>query len=141
MKKFTDFYEAWWYLVEHGAFISKPLYEDTKHIDGGAVESSDFQYLLNIDVQKVNPATHKIDDDESKNTKTEVWLEFGPWYEETDENIQKTLGSKWVHFHDVRLDCGADTFEEAIIELANLVEEYYPLEEYGTIGHLHIERL
>ena len=27
--------------------------------------------------------------------------------------------------HDTNLDCGADTYEEAIIQLANLVDLYY----------------
>ena len=27
--------------------------------------------------------------------------------------------------HDINLDCGADTYEEAIIKLANLVDLYY----------------
>ena len=32
---------------------------------------------------------------------------------------------KLIPEHDTRLDCGADTFEEAIIQLANLVDKYY----------------
>ena len=33
---------------------------------------------------------------------------------------------KLVHYHDWKLDCGAPTFDEAIVKLANLV-----LKEYG----------
>lgn len=53
------------------------------------------------------------------NTKTQIWLEFGEAYLDIDEDTN-------VQFiHDYNLDCGADTFEEAIIELANLVDKYY----------------
>lgn len=31
-----------------------------------------------------------------------------------------------TYSHDIELDCGGDTFEEAIIKLANLVRERYP---------------
>jgi hypothetical protein len=48
----------------------------------------------------------------------QVWLEHGPW-----EQLDKT--SLPQHTHDWDLDCGGDTFEEAIIELANLVKRHY----------------
>jgi len=67
---------------------------------------------LYIMVVKVNPLTNEVDDDQTKNTKTQVWLEVGPWSEQ-------------YHTHDWDLDCGGDTFEEAIIKLADLVKQYY----------------
>ena len=51
-------------------------------------------------------------DNEDLNTKTEVWLECGKY----DKN---------TCCHDIELDCEGDTYEDAIIELANLVFKEY----------------
>jgi len=128
MKKFTDFYEAWWYLHEHKVFMNMPLYEKDNSIMITA-----FSDLLCIDVVKVNSKTSQIDDDESLNTKTEVWLEIGPYWEETDEMMLRIGVPKWMGSHDPDLDCGGGTFEDAIIALANKVEEKYPIEKYGKL--------
>ena len=99
-----DFYESYMYLKNHRIFHE--FY---------------FKDCLDIWVVKVNPENNRIEDDRSLNTKTQVFLETGPYlvgkqYEEADH----------LHFsHDPRLDCGADTFEEAIIKLAKLVKRYY----------------
>lgn len=67
----------------------------------------------------MNPDTNMIDSNRTKNTKTKVWLEFGAAF--LDLKF-----SKHVQFeHDKRLDCGSNTFKEAIINLANLVDKYY----------------
>lgn len=71
-----------------------------------------FHECLDIEVVKVNPKTKSIDDDSSKNTETAVWLECGQY-------------SKYSAYHDINLDCGGRTFEEAIIKLANLVQKHY----------------
>jgi hypothetical protein len=110
MKKIKDFYEAWWYLYGHSAFTYiHPEYK---------VEWGSFQECLDIDVQKVNPKTNRIENDEDLNTKTVVWLECGEYI--YDEHIKD-----FTPCHDIRLDCGGDTFEEAIIKLANLVKKHY----------------
>ena len=98
-----DFYTAWHFLCEHKIF------------------NGFFENELWIDVVKVNPYTNKIDDDATKNTKVRVWLEHGPYDEEWN-------GCE----HDYRLDCGGDTFEEAIIELAKLVQEYFTDDKGGN---------
>lgn len=67
---------------------------------------------LCVEVQKVNPETRSIDDNEELNTKVEVWFECGPYHENYCN-------------HDLDLDCGADTYELATIKLANLVYEKY----------------
>ena len=89
-----EFYDAWEFLLEHKMF------------------NRFFRDILYIMVVKVNPETNEVDDDNSKNTKTEVWLECGPWSEQ-------------YFTHDFDLDCGGDTFEEAIIKLADLVKQHY----------------
>lgn len=102
---FIDFYDSWNFLNEHG------IYKDKAH------GISNFQNCcLCIDVVKVNPETNTIEDDKTLNTKTQVWLESGSY---EDEHAQGC--------HDCDLDCGADTFENAIIELANLV-----FKKFGT---------
>ena len=63
-----------------------------------------FECGLYTAVVKVNPETNEIDDDDTKNIKVQVWLE---------------------HYHDFDLNCGGDTFEEAIIALAGLVKKHY----------------
>lgn len=97
--EFKTFYEAWWFLFYH------PMYQD-KH------EDSRFLQCTDIHVTKVNPENDTIEDDETLNTKTQVWLESG-YYEENNS------------WHDIELDCGADNYEEAIIKLAELVYKNY----------------
>jgi hypothetical protein len=75
-----------------------------------------FQQALYIMVVKVNPETNAIDYDRSKNTKTQVWLESGAY-------VYDDIVDDYVSSHDIRLDTGGDTFEEAIINLANLVSK------------------
>lgn len=75
-----------------------------------------FLRSLYVEVVKVCPETLCIEDDQAKNTQTRVWLECGP-----------VEGG--FFYHDIRLDCGGDTFEDAIVELAKLVKEHYPLEK------------
>ena len=92
-----EFYTAWKFLEEHKIFHGQ------------------FNNELYVEVVKVNPNTNKIDYiDRSKNTKVEIWLEHGPY------------DAEWGGCtHDIDLDCGGDTFEEAIIKLAQLVKEKY----------------
>ncbi len=75
-----------------------------------------FDDCLYINIKKVNPKTNKIDEDESKNIKNRVFLEFGPY---------KQIDGEWQICHDVDLDVSADTFEKAIVLLANKVREKY----------------
>lgn len=101
---FNNFYDSFNYLKSHPIFNFTPE---------GERSFSAFSLCLDVDVQKVNPANGIKEDDEKLNTKVEIWLEVGPF-------ISKTTLS-----HDPDLDCGGDTFEEAIINLANLVEGKY----------------
>jgi hypothetical protein len=103
-KKFKDFFEAWYFLEEH-SYYRHPKYHN-----------SFFQRSLDIEVVKVNPKTECIDDNEQLNIVTRIWLESGiNWINK--ETYEST--------HDWKLDCGGKTFEEAIINLANLVLKHY----------------
>ena len=70
-----------------------------------------FPACMDIEVVKVNPETEEIDDNNALNTKTQVWLENGP----------VDLSEDIIYSHDIDLDCGADTFEEAICIMAHLI--------------------
>lgn len=72
---------------------------------------------LDFFVVKVNPKTLCVEDDNSKNIKTQIWLETGPYLYDDPQSCT------WSH--DLDLDCGGYTFEEAIIKLAELVENKY----------------
>lgn len=104
----TDFYVAWHYLHNHEYF---------KHPEYGKSLSA-FSPSLYIMVVRVNPEKDEIDDDNNQNTKTQVWLECGGWMIDPYTQTYTTC-------HDPELDTGGDTFEEAIINLANLVRNRY----------------
>ena len=122
---FEEFYKAGNFLESH------PMFSPNKW---------DKRFLENLYtmVVKVNPETDSIDDNEEKNTKVQIWLECGPVY---TKKITKGCSTKYStqHVHDIELDCGADTYEEAIIELSKLVKEQYgdykedSLEDYNRI--------
>lgn len=114
--RFDEFYSAYIFLEEHN------LTKNYVGVDGVVrkLDRNRFKDCLDIFVAKVNPKTCELDKDSTLNTKTEIWLEFGAW---SDENKSP--------YHDYDLDCGGDTFEEAIIKLANLVDEFYD-EETGA---------
>jgi len=95
--KFDNHYDAYWYIV-------------------GYDKDKWFNNNIDISVMKVNPITGRVDDDMKLNTEIEIWLECGE-IDYTSDPVE--------HYHDVRLDCGAPTYEEAIVKLANLIYKYY----------------
>lgn len=68
---------------------------------------------IEITPHMVNPDSLEVSDFEEENTLLRLWVECGGYDEE---------GS----FHDWRLDCGGNTWEEAVSSLYELV-----LKEYG----------
>ena len=90
------------------------FYDAYQFLDNHKIFNGNFTYQLWFEIVKVNPKTNAIDDDSTKNTKVQVWLEHGPY--------DKEWGGCT---HDIDLDCGGDTFEEAIIKLAELVKSKY----------------
>lgn len=111
-EKFTDFFEAWDFVSSHPA----------NSVDRKRVHYSRNYFLkgcLDIMIVKVNPKNNICEDQcrAHLNTKTRFWFEYGEVY--TDE-----ITGKIGFCHDAYLDCGGDTFEEAIINLANKVKNY-----------------
>lgn len=94
--EYNNFYDAFHFLNDHPIF------------------KGNFQFgCLDIAVVRVNPETKKIDDNRNLNTEVNIWLECGP------------VNDEGLHTHDWQLDCGDQTFEEAIVQLANLVLKHY----------------
>lgn len=106
MNRTNEFHKAWNWLNSHPMYEPDPM-----------CPISGFMTCLHVMVAKVDPDTRKIEDKPSRNTRVEVWLESGP------PVFTKEMG--WVHAHDIDLDCGASTFEKAVIKLAALVLKYY----------------
>lgn len=104
---FKDVEVAWEYLYKHKIF-QVPIDEN--------YSVSWFTRALDIQIVKVNPDNDTLEDNKELNTKIQVWLECGPINKE--EN-------KYILTHDYDLDTGADTFEDAILLLANKVKEIY----------------
>lgn len=88
------------------------FYESWYYLEEHPIFNGKFQNLLDIEVVKVNPKTKKIEDNVELNTLTQIWLEIGPCI-------------KNGYSHDYDLDCGGDSFEEAIVNLAELVKKIY----------------
>jgi hypothetical protein len=78
----------------------------------------------------------RVNEDSSKNVRTECWLELGPvkWgYHQPEYEAKEGARCYKMHFHDIDLDCGAPTFDEALIKLARKVQRKYgdyPVEEW-----------
>lgn len=117
---FSDAHEAWKFLQDH------PIFENEE--DSGVFF---FEDCLSIEVVKVNPRNKIREEDESKNTEINIWLECGPWIKASEfpeEAREHNLFG--ISSHDIALDCGSRTFELALCELATLVAKKYGL--YGS---------
>lgn len=102
------FFKAYWFLIENHQWAWSNL---------------------DIDVVKTSPKSKRVVDKESENTLIQYWLEGGPYCD--DEHTGELISC-----HDLRLDTGGSSFEEAVIKYAALVRKYYGSEEtdmiYGT---------
>lgn len=70
-----------------------------------------------------------INDDQSKNVHVACWLECGEvaWSHHYVDNPEWRDGERdyLMHYHDIDLDCGGKTFDEALIKLARKVLKKY----------------
>lgn len=70
----------------------------------------------------------RVNKDSKKNISTECWLELGPveWgYHQPEYETKEGARCYKVHFHDVGLDCGGKTFDDALVKLARKVLRKY----------------
>ena len=129
-KHFEDFYEAYHFVTSH------PANSLDRKVHSTYDDENKFLQCLFMEVVKVNP--DNVDEDghcirEWKqdrthlNTKTEIWLEYGEVMQDEDNHV--------AYCHDPDLDCGGDTYEVAILKLANLMweNEYYKAMYEGSL--------
>jgi hypothetical protein len=114
------FYEAWEWLDKN------PLFAPWGDSDGTR--------CLDITVVKVNPENETIEDDDSLNTEVRIWLEGGPWSENINPDFIDEEWADWTH--DIDLDCGAPTFEEAVIKFVEKVKKKYG--DYGEYSPIYM---
>lgn len=151
MASISTSYDAWWFLYEHPKLMvkeriersEKPTPEDLPGTEwkvwqdaGGnwwAEQLSEYapqrraiECNLDIHYAKVDETGH-VNDDSSKNVNIECWLEFGhiEWGYATDWEPKEGGREHVIMCHDIRLDCGGKTFDEALIRLAGLVLEHF----------------
>lgn len=116
-----DFINAYYYLDEHPVFWGfKPRPKDDERAVNHLMYL-EHQYGVSrvIDLRPVRCSKdHRIEDDASLNTQTEIWYEFGP---------VTLIPDDWgnTHWHDYLLDGTAPTYEEAVTEVARKVHEHY----------------
>lgn len=136
-------YDAWWFLYYHPRLCLRsrtPEPEESarelrakgfivkrdkcgkywrlwRHHLRHAVESN-----LSIFYAKVDSGGHQ-NDDSALNLYPEVWLEAGPieWGYATPWDNETSL----IEYHDTDLDCGAPTFDEALVQMARLALKKY----------------
>jgi hypothetical protein len=96
---------------------SGKCWRQLRHLHRHALDTN-----LVIFYTKVDESGH-VNVDKTKNVKVECWLEFGPEAYDYDGDgfDETTLQSS----HDWQLDCGAATFDEALVLLArNVLDQY-----------------
>ena len=116
--------ERVWWLYEHRAW----KIEVHGHLFSHAWTCVDIRFNY------VDPETLTIEDDETRNTHFEIWLEAGPMFDQASDTSSgfpppeggwENHPSRWIRSHDPDLDCGAADLETALLRLANLVELCY----------------
>lgn len=120
--------EIYW-IEEH------PLWHYPIEFADGKIErlGGGFQRCVHFDFVYVNPETECIEDDKELNTAFRIWVEAGGWFdlskEDPDYHPAPDEGwnqhNKWSSSHDLRLDFGAPTMEQLLLELAQLVRFFY----------------
>lgn len=122
---------------------------ESRHLHHHALQEHLYIHYTAVD------ETGRVNDDKTKNHYPEVWLEFGElryygqdyiesfdkhnhegWYDGIrPEQLNNEYFARIQSVHDHKLDCGAPTFDEALVKLANLV-----LKEYGDYKNDDNER-
>lgn len=138
-------HEAYWFLHEHPALQIRQrtpatkasakkkikgtrivtdacgfLWREWKHLERRALQEN-----LDIHYAAVNKQG-RVDEENSKNRFSAVWLEIGPmqWGYNSKPEWEKCR-AYLQHTHDIDLDCGAPTFDAAIVKLAKNVKRKY----------------
>ena len=144
--KIATAYDAYWFLyehpkmqcrealiltAEHSAVLDKgerirTVKDEMPWLPDATYQIREFKFTrraldMNLDVfyTKVDEK-RRVNDDPKKNKFVACWLEFG--------TIRQAVTNGELHiqtYHDIKLDCGAPTFDEALVKLARLVRKHY----------------
>lgn len=90
----------------------KVFYKSFYFLETHPIFKGNFQDCVDCGLLLVDPETHENVYDESEDSIVRVWLECGPYDEDS-------------LIHDLNLDCYGDSYEECIIKLAEKVEKKY----------------
>ena len=115
-----------WNYWDQGSKPDSEIFAEAYHfLQNHEIYRGEFLRNLDVELVKVDPETNAVDlEDDSRNKKLRIWLESGPW------NNGLT--------HDPRLDCEGDTFEEAIVALAELVRTHYGENQIEPTGQFRM---
>lgn len=116
LRELGDFSDMWEWLRNHPMFDIRT----TVKVRGKKIRTTRWMFPESLDILyvKVSPKSNQIVRDPSKNTKIRVWLELHPPF------YNRWLG-KWDTWHNIKLDSGGDTFEDAIRDLIPKVLKHY----------------
>jgi hypothetical protein len=127
MKK--EFYESWEFLMNHSIFNVETIInrkdlplccEDSDEIVH--IRTSYFERCLTFLVVQVDPRTKEIDvHNKTLNTETRFWLEILIPFVDVEGDYVNKGGIKVGRTSGFDLDLSGSTFEDSIINLANLV--------------------
>jgi hypothetical protein len=147
MHQINNAYDAYHFLYSHPKFMLRERYEITpeeydKGLADGYLVTKDrggkcyreqrhlfrhaIEHNLDIFYAKVDE-TGRVNDDRQKNVNVECWLEFGQleWGYMSGGEYDWDTETGLLNYHDVDLDTGGPTFDEALISLAKLVLEHH----------------
>lgn len=144
--KISNAYEAYWFIYHHpkmclaarialqGNHLKPKHWRVVRDLGGNkwAVSKTLFRHAidenLSIFYAKVD-RTKTTNKDKKKNKFVECWLEFGPiryGYNQPEFEAKDDHKHSYTqYYHDATLDCGASTFDKALVILARLVREQY----------------
>lgn len=118
-----DVRDAWLYVDCHPVFWrfwKDRDYYPPLHIGNLKYEHSLAEGWPDITPHKVCPETNAIEDDDSLNTRLQWWYEFGPWSLYPGEHDRGPYAT-----HDYHLDGGADTYDQAVLDIARKIHQNY----------------
>lgn len=156
-RRIKNAYDAYWFLHEHPKLQIRERSPETKRganrkIKGTRIITDACGFLWrewkllerralteNLDIHYAAVDERgRINENTVKNVHRACWLELGPmqWGYNSKPEWEKRR-CYIQHAHDIDLDCGADTFDEALIKLAKLVQKKYgdfPVEAWQVSG-------
>lgn len=114
------------WLMDHAVWTYPTTFE------GELMRAGCFDECIDVEFVFVDPQTNTIEDDDDRNTDLRIWIEAGPWYDQSEGGTAECHleggwheYNRWIGSHDSRLDCGGRSAEEALLKLARHVRFFY----------------